>query len=178
MHRLGDVLEALRPEVGHLKLKPRLDLPVGVFRQTNPTRLTDSFQLRSDLHAVSHQVAVALLHDIAQMDADPKFDALVWRDLGVALDHRPLDFNGAVHRVDNATEFDDAAVAGPLDDPAMMHGDGRIDQVAPKGAEPSENSILVRASKPGVADDIGHQDRGQFAGLAHSSGSPALRRPS
>jgi hypothetical protein len=44
------------------------------------------------------------------MDADTKLDALVGRDLGVALDHRPLDFNGAVHRVDDATEFDDAAI--------------------------------------------------------------------
>ena len=35
-HRLSDVLEALRPEVGHLKLEPRLDLPVSVFGQTNP----------------------------------------------------------------------------------------------------------------------------------------------
>jgi hypothetical protein len=42
-HRLSDVLEALRPEVGHLKLEPGLDLPIGVFRQTNPARLTNPF---------------------------------------------------------------------------------------------------------------------------------------
>ena len=35
-HRLGDVLEALGPEVGPLKLEPRPDLPVGVLRQANP----------------------------------------------------------------------------------------------------------------------------------------------
>ena len=39
---------------------------------------------------------------VAEMDADPKFDALVRRDPSVALEHRPLDFNGAVHRVDDA----------------------------------------------------------------------------
>ena len=64
------------------------------------------------------------------MDADPKFDALVGRDPSVALDHRPLDFNGAVHRVDDTPELDDRAVAGALDDPAMVDGDGRVDQVA------------------------------------------------
>jgi hypothetical protein len=42
------------------------------------------------------------------MNADAEFDALVWRDLGVALDHRPLNFDGAVHRVDDAAEFNDA----------------------------------------------------------------------
>ena len=57
-----------------------------------------------------------------------------------------------------------------------MHGEDRIDQVAPKGAEPRENAILVSACKPGVADDVGNQDRGQFPGLAHGpiaeAGSP------
>jgi hypothetical protein len=38
----------------------------------------------------------------------------------------------------------------------MMHGDGGVDQVAPKGPEPSKNSIFVRARKPGVADDVGY----------------------
>src|SRR5262249_45275138 len=73
---------------------------------------------------------------------------------------------------------DNCAVAGALDDAPVVHGEDRIDQVAAKGAEPSENSIFIRASKPGVADDVSHQDRGQFAGLAHSSGIPPLRRPS
>jgi hypothetical protein len=43
-----------------------------------------------------------------------------------------LDFDGAVHRVDNAAEFNDAAVASALDDAAMMHGNGWVDQVAPQ----------------------------------------------
>jgi hypothetical protein len=75
------------------------------------------------------------------MDADPKFDALVKRDLGVALDHRHLDFNGAVHCVDDAPELDDAAVAGALDDPTVVHGDGRIDQVAAQRPEPRQNPV-------------------------------------
>jgi hypothetical protein len=40
-----------------------------------------------------------------------------------------------------------------------MHGEDRIDQIAPKGPEPSETSILVRTSKPRVADNVGYQDR-------------------
>jgi hypothetical protein len=61
-----------------------------------------------------HQVAVALLHNVAEMNADTEFDALVGRDLGVAVDHRPLNFDGAVHRIDGAAELDDATVAGAL----------------------------------------------------------------
>ena len=82
------------------------------------------------------------------MDADAEFDALVGRNLGVALDHRPLDFNGAVHRIDDAPELDNCAVAGALDDPAMMHGDGRVDQVASERPQPRQNPVLVGSGKP------------------------------
>ncbi len=52
------------------------------------------------------------------------------------------------------------AVAGALDDAAVMGGDGRIDQVAAESPEAREGSVLVGAGKPAVADDVGHQDRG------------------
>jgi hypothetical protein len=151
-----------------LKFEARLDLPVGILGQANRTRFTNPFQPRRDVDSIAHQVAVALLDPVAEMNADSKFDALFGRYLGVALDHRPLDFHRAVHRIDDAAEFNDAAVASTLDDAAVVHGDCRIDQVASKGAEPSENSILVRASKSGVADDVGYQDRGELPGLAHA----------
>jgi hypothetical protein len=45
-------------------------------------------------------------------------------------------------------------------------------------ARPPTPSRLVVAHQPRVADNVGDQDRSKFSGLAHSSGSPALRRPS
>ena len=132
---------------------------------------------RGDINAVAHQVAVALLDHVAQMNADAELNALVWRDLSVALDHRPLDLDGAVNSVDDAPELDDRAVAGPLDNAAVMHRDCGIDQVAPKGAKPSESSILVRARKPGVADDVSDQDRREFPGLAHGAIAEAGKSP-
>jgi hypothetical protein len=121
------------------------------------------------MFAVAHQVAVALLDDVAEMNADAEFDTLFWRDLSVALDHRPLDFNGAVHCIDDAAEFNDASVAGPLDDSAMMHRNGGIDQVAPKRTQPRQNPVLVGSGKPRIADDIGYQDCREFPGLAHGA---------
>ena len=55
----------------------------------------------------------------------------------------------------------------------MMHGDGWVDQIAAKGPKPCEDAIFVRACKPGVADDVGHQDRGQFPRLGHDAGAEA-----
>ena len=41
-----------------------------------------------------------------------------------------------------------AAVAGALDDAAVMHGDSRVDQVAAQRPQPRENALLVRAGEP------------------------------
>ena len=106
-HRLGDVLEALRAEVSHLKFEPRLDLPVGVFGQANPTRLANPFQPGGDVHAVAHEVAVRFLDNVAKMSADTKFDTTFGRQAGVALDHASLHLKRATHGVDHAAELDD-----------------------------------------------------------------------
>ena len=51
-----------------------------------------------NIDAVAHQVAVALLDHVAEMDAEAKFDALALpADLHARSTHRSLDFNGVVH---------------------------------------------------------------------------------
>src|SRR5262245_22724777 len=110
------------------------------------------------------------------MNANAEFDALVWRDLSVTRNHRPLDFDGAIHRIDDAAELDNCTVASAFDDAAMMHGDGRVDQVAPERAQPRQNAVLVGSGKARVADDIGHQDRRELPGLAHGA-SAEVRSP-
>ena len=164
-------------EIADLEIESRLDLPEGVVGDANPSGLGDPLQARGDIDAVAHQVAVAFLDHVAEMDADPKFDALVRRDPSVALDHRPLDFNGAVHRVDDAAELDNCAVAGALDDATVVHGDGRIDQVASERPQPRQNPVLVGPGKPRIADDVGHQDRRDFARFAHGATPPRPCQP-
>ena len=83
-----------------------------------------------------------------------------------------LHLDGAAHRVDHAAELDEAAVAGALDDAPMMHGDGRVDQIAAQRPQPRQCAILVRAREPAVADHIRDQDRRDFPGFGHgASGS-------
>ena len=176
--RLGDVLELGRAEIGDREIEPPLDLPIGVLGQTDRAGLGDAFQSRGDIDAVAHQVAVALLDDVAEMNADAELDAALGRQAGVALDQALLHFDGAAHGVDHAAELDENAVAGALDDAPMVRVDGGIDQIAAQPPEPRQGAILVRAGEPAVADHIRDQNRRDFSGLAHSSGSPALRRPS
>ena len=42
-------------------------------------------QPRSDVDPVSHQVAVALLDDVTEVDFDPKLDAMLGAQAGIAL---------------------------------------------------------------------------------------------
>jgi hypothetical protein len=163
---LGDVFELSLAEVVDLEVEPALDLPIGVLREGDRAGRGHALEPSGDVDSIAHQVPVAFLDNVAEMDADAKFDALVGRDLGVALDHRPLDFNGAIHCVDDAANFDDAAIPGALDDAAVMHRDGRVDEIAAL-YEPCEDAIFVCPGQATIADDIGHQDRRELPGLAH-----------
>ena len=112
-----------------------LDLAVGVLRETDRAGLGDALEPRGDVDAVAHQVAVAFLDDVAEMNADAELDAAFGRQAGVALDEAGLHLDRAAHRVDHAAELDDGAVAGALDDAAAMGGDGRVDEVAAKAPQ-------------------------------------------
>jgi hypothetical protein len=83
------------------------------------------------------------------MNADAELDAFLGRQAEVALDEARLHLDRAAHRIDYAAELDDRAVAGAFHDTAVMGGDGRVDQIAPKGAKPCKDAIFVRTSKPG-----------------------------
>ena len=96
-------------------------------------------------------------------------------DDGVALDEAVLHLDGAADRVDHAAEFDEAAVAGALDNAAMVHGDGRIDEVAAQRPQSHERALLVCTGEPAVADDVRDQDRRDFPRFRHGTPSGVLQ---
>jgi len=160
-------LSCVGPRSLTAKIESPLHLTIGVLGKTDRAGLSDAFQSRCDIDAVAHQIAVGLLDDVAQMDADPKFYAALRRQAGVALDEAVLHLDGAAHGVDHAAELDEAAVPGALDDATVMRVYGGINQIAPEAPEPRQSSILVSASQPAVSDDIRDQDRRDFPGSRH-----------
>jgi hypothetical protein len=126
-HWLGDVLELGRSKIAHLQVESALDLAVGVLGQADRAALGDPLEPSGDVDAVAHEVAIQLLDDIAEMNANPELDALLGRHTGVAREHAALNLDRAAHGVDHAAELDDRAVAGALDDPSVVHGADRID---------------------------------------------------
>jgi hypothetical protein len=78
-------------------------------------------------------------------------------------------------RIDDAAKFHKHTVAGGLDDPAVMLGNLRIDQLAAQRLEAFERAFLVGAHQPRIPRHIGGKDRGEAAGCGHPSGNPARR---
>src|SRR5208282_5492075 len=138
-------------------------------------RLGDPFQPRGDVDAVAHQVAVALLDHVAEMNADAKFDAALLWYARIALDHGVLHLDRAAHRVNHAAKLDNATVARALDDAAVVDSNCGINQIAAQRPQPRQDAILVRSREPAVADHVGDQDRRDLPRSRHSGPSGAMQ---
>jgi hypothetical protein len=79
------------------------------------------------IHPVAKDV-VAIDNDVAEIDADPKPDALLVGHFGVAVDHRSLDFRSAADGVHHARELHQHAVTRRFHDPTVVLIDLRIDE--------------------------------------------------
>ena len=90
-------------------------------------------QAGRDVDAVAEDVAVLDDH-VAEVDADPELDPARRRNVRVAPRHSSLDFGGALHGVGDALEFHQHAVAGGLDDAALVLGDGGIEELDAGGS--------------------------------------------
>jgi len=129
--------------------------------------LSDPFQSSGDIDPVAHEVAVVLLDYVAQMDADAKLDAAVFRNARIAFNHGVLHLDRTAHRVDHAAELDQRPVAGALDDPAIMHGYRRVNEIAAERPEPGQRAIFVRAGEATETDHIGGKYRREFPFFDH-----------
>ena len=90
-----------RAEIVGNQIEPPFHLAIGVLGKTDRAGLCDPFQSRRDVDAVTHQVAVRLFDDVAQMNADAELDALFGRDVRIASDHVVLHVDRAAHCIDD-----------------------------------------------------------------------------
>jgi hypothetical protein len=73
-----------------------------------------------------------------------------------------LHLNRALHRINDAGELGQYAVAGSAEDPSFVVGDQRVTNLA-IGTEGSQRGDLVRSHQPAIPLDIGGQDSGELA---------------
>ena len=142
-----------------------------------PPGSASAFEPRRDVDPVAKDVVV-LDDDVAEVNADAELDPAVRGAAALRSAIAALHLDRAAHRIDDAGEFHQQAVAGGLDDAATVFGDLGIDQLAPVRFQPCERPFLVRTHQPRVAGHIGGEDRGQpaFDAFPSQSGDPLPAR--
>jgi hypothetical protein len=100
-------------------------VPIGIVGYADAAGLGDTFEPRRNVDAVAVNITF-LDDDVANMNADSEFDALILRHGCVTFDHAVLNLNGTARGVDGARELNQDTIAGPLDDAAAMIRDLRF----------------------------------------------------
>ena len=132
-------------------------------------KIGQAFKAGCDDHPVAHQV-VTFRHDLALMYANAKAQPV---SLGT---QHILDGDGTAQRLHRAGKLHEEAVAGGLEEPALMRGDERFYNVGAQSPHARQGARLIRADHGRVADDIGRQDGGKTALLlAHAQCSVTKR---
>src|SRR6266700_3930639 len=166
--RARDVLDALLALILERVRQPVTDVVAHRPGNTDAAGLSERFQARRDIDAIAKDVA-ALGDDVAEIDADAKPDLPLVGHLRLAVDHPALHLGGAAHRIYDAREFHQQAVAGSLDDAALMLLDLGIDELPAMRLETLVRAFLVRPHQARIARHISGEDRGQTAGRGHGS---------
>ena len=118
-------------------------LSESVIGQANAAGRGDTFQSRGNIDAVAEDITF-LDDDIADVNADTNFNALVVRHVGITLRHSALRLDRAAGGINGTAEFDQYSIAGALDDAAVVLDDRRLQELPPVSVEPSEGPFLVR----------------------------------
>ena len=124
--------------------------------------LGQGFEAGRDIDAVAEDVA-AFDDDVADVDADPKDDVPLGRQAGVARLGAALDLEPATHRLNDARELGEEAVAGLLNERAAARADRRRNDLALQRGKAPVGALLVAAHEAAVARDVGGEDGGQLA---------------
>jgi hypothetical protein len=83
---------------------------------------------------------------------------LLGRDVRISARHLALDVHRALNGVDRALELDQHAVAGRLDEPPAVRGDGGIDHFEAMRFQARKRARLVGFHEPAVAGHVGRED--------------------
>ena len=168
--RLFDVLDALLAQILEGEAAHLAHMVAHAARDADAARHRQVFQPRSDVNAVAEDVAV-LDHDVADIDADTKLQAMLVRQVLVCRGQRVLDLHRAVDSFDDAGELRQHAVAGRAGDTAIVGIDEIIDDHA-VGGQGGQRCRFVALHVAAVALDVGGEDGDQLAfqaGRFHAS---------
>ena len=129
-------------------------------RDANPSGFCEALKAGCDVHAVAVEVAFLTDH-VAQIDADPEPDAVVIRYIPLTLGHAALNASGAFDCIDSARELTEHPVPGQLDEPAVVFGEQRLDQLLAMRIEPRKRAGFITLHQARVARNVRNENSGE-----------------
>jgi hypothetical protein len=160
-HGLGDVLDLPLAHILEGARQFAADLVVDGMGHEHATRLSQCFQPRRNVDAITVDPSLVVDH-ISQIDPDAKPHAAILGHPRVALSHHGLDLDRTLGGADDAGKLSQDAIAGGIDDPPPVPADQRQDH-ALMGLEVTHGGGLVFVHEPAVARDIGGKNGGKPA---------------
>ena len=104
-YRAGNVLKALLSNVLEGEVETPGYILLNTSRDTNASGLGQTLQPSRDVHPIAENVVVDD-HDIADVDAYSKFDAVGRRHIGVTLGHPGLPLGRTTQCINHTGKFD------------------------------------------------------------------------
>ena len=126
------------------------------------------FQSGGNVHTGPVQVVLFCNH-VANVDANAKLHAPVFRNRGVAIRKLVLYLDGTANGIDDAVEFSDNAVSGGTEDATAM-GDNRPLHHSTVRAQCGGGRLFVKLHKMTVSGHIGSENRDKPT--FHDQGTP------
>ena len=155
--RPGDVLEFQLAQIRKLQRQPVAHLVADRTADHDPAGRADALQAGRHVDAVAQQV-LALGHDIADVEADAEDDPAIPGHVRVAPGHAVLQCQRHADGLDGAAELDQQAVAGGVEQAAVMGLQQRIDQFGAVAAQRGKRSLLVSTDEAGETHHIRRED--------------------
>ncbi|MGB5185065.1 MAG: hypothetical protein WBO12_23165 [Xanthobacteraceae bacterium] len=151
--RTRDVLDDLFAHILKAKTELIAHLIVHDARNHYPSGIGQRLQPGRHIDAVTEDV-IPVDYDVADVNANPEFDAFVRRNTGIALDHIALNIDRAAYRVDNANELHQDAIASGFNNSAAMFGDLGINEFLAMRFDLAQRAFLIDTHQSAVTGDV------------------------
>jgi hypothetical protein len=134
---------------------------VHLARNADAARFGQAFQPSRNVHPIPIDLLL-VNDDVAKIDTDAELHPPGWCQIGIFRFKSGLNSYSTLDRVHHAVELGQYAVAGGVDETAVVLLDELTDDPPIRG-QGAKRRLLIVSHKAAVAVDVGAQDRGEFA---------------
>lgn len=153
---MGDVLDQLPAKIVKSETSVVPQMVTDPARHTDHAASHQAFETGRDVHPVPEQVSI-LDHDIAHIDTNSEPHPPVLQLNAVCPIKCLLDLDRALHRIENAAEFGEHAVAGRVCNPPAVSGDQFVGN-RPMSGQRRQRGVFVTVHQAAIALDVSRED--------------------